>query len=458
VKVDRDIETVLGAWLAPGPTELPDRLFRDVLDRIEQEPQRVAWTHTRSRTMLSMLKLPVAAGVVALVLWLAIFPSTRPDPAVLQAPTLSEPPTPSPSASTPSPSATRQPVPLSLRHQWLGPPKVVASLVSNASVGFWAIQGDRLTIGYGGTFLEADVHGDGPDRLRMVSRGEGPCASGAEGTYRWELTSGGTRLRLEPLNEACPPRAGFLEGDWWKGSCEITGRACMGRLEAGSYVAGAFDPRGGPDDPPLARSGAFGFTVPDGWAHDEENISSYELTTEAGYQRLVSRAEGADVIFLAAQPVALAPFEDSRCVPRMDTSVERRTVAAFSDWLTANRYLVAGDPMPITIDGHDGVVIDVDIDPTTAPVSPCFANAPGVSLFANGAAFDAGGAWFDDVVYGDHWHFGIGAAETDPIRLVLLDLDGDPLVIVLDTANPADMPAFIEQAMPIVESFTFPTP
>jgi hypothetical protein len=224
-------------------------------------------------------------------------------------------------------------------------------------------------------------------------------------------------------------------------------------------VAGVFDPRGGPQDPPLARSGAFGFTVPEGWANDEENLSSYELTTEAGYRELVSRSgTGSDVIFIAAQPVALAPYEDDGCVPRMDTELERRTVTSFSDWLATRPYLVAGDPEPITIDGHAGLVIDVDIDPAAAPVSPYFENAPGAPLFANGPAFDADGVRFDDMVYGDHWLIGIGAADSDPIRLILIDVDGDALIVALDTADPDDMPAFIEQAMPIVESFTFPTP
>ena len=37
---ERDIERVLEAWLEPGPSEMPDRVFEAVLDRIEREPQR----------------------------------------------------------------------------------------------------------------------------------------------------------------------------------------------------------------------------------------------------------------------------------------------------------------------------------------------------------------------------------------------------------------------------------
>ena len=52
---ERDIERVLEAWLEPGPSVMPDRVFDAVLDRIEREPQRrgsgelAAYDQTASR-------------------------------------------------------------------------------------------------------------------------------------------------------------------------------------------------------------------------------------------------------------------------------------------------------------------------------------------------------------------------------------------------------------------------
>ena len=40
MRSDRDLEKVLDAWLAPGPTEMPDRLFFAVLGRVEEASAR----------------------------------------------------------------------------------------------------------------------------------------------------------------------------------------------------------------------------------------------------------------------------------------------------------------------------------------------------------------------------------------------------------------------------------
>jgi hypothetical protein len=328
-------------------------------------------------------------------------------------------------------------------------------------MSWWSITGTgTLDIGYGGTFLSSQVVADGPDRLRITSPlGDAalPCHSEAVGTYRWQLAMGGTRLEMQVLEDTCAPRAAFLAGTWSKGSCEIASRACMGLLEAGRYETGAFDPRGGPEDPPLARMGAFSFEVPDGWASAEENLSSYELTTAEGYSELVSRGRSgaADAIRIAAQPVALQPYRDPDCAIAMDGDAERATVG-LADWLRGHPGLVVAGQSDVTIDGHPGIVLDLDIAPASGSLESCLEGVPLVPLFANGAAFGPDGAWFDDMVYGDHWVAEIGGGPTDPVRVILLDLDGDPLVILIDSFAPADQAAFVGRAMPVVESFEFP--
>jgi hypothetical protein len=261
---------------------------------------------------------------------------------------------------------------------------------------------------------------------------------------------------LQAVDDQCAPRAAFLAGEWSKGSCEITGRACMGLLEAGRYEAGVFDPRGGPDDPPLAIMGAFAFEVPEGWAVAAENLSSYELTTADGFASvLVGRSEGQDNIRIMAQPVAVLPYEAPECAWRLDPGAER-SVDGLADWLTSNTLLAVSEADPVTIDGHPARVFDVDLRTPDVPGSACF-GMPVLPLFANGAAFGPDGTWFADMVYGDHWLAEIGGGPTDPVRIILVDLDGDPTVILFDAAAPDDQAAFVEQAMPVVESFEFPT-
>ena len=58
------------------------------------------------------------------------------------------------------------------------------------------------------------------------------------------------------------------------------------------------------------------------------------------------------------------------------------------------------------------------------------------------------------------WDFGPGGicedCLSDPQRIILLDLDGQPLVILVDSEKPEDQAAFVERAMPIIESLRFP--
>jgi len=104
---DRDIERVLDHWFTERPTQVADRVFDGVADRIARQPQhpawRVSWRDSHVNTYFKPL-LAVAAIVVVAVAGFAIL---RPSSAGFGGPGATESPplTPSPSVS---PSAAIQ--------------------------------------------------------------------------------------------------------------------------------------------------------------------------------------------------------------------------------------------------------------------------------------------------------------------------------------------------------------
>ena len=73
---ERDIERLLDTWLSDGPTDVPDRVFDLVADRIARQPQRPAWRFRIRRfpTMSTPIKLvAVGAALLAVLLGGAAF-------------------------------------------------------------------------------------------------------------------------------------------------------------------------------------------------------------------------------------------------------------------------------------------------------------------------------------------------------------------------------------------------
>ena len=109
----RDIGRVLDTWLAPGPTEAPDRILDVLADRIEHVPQR---RHPRANERFHTMTPPIlklaAAAAVLFTIGLTIGPLVNPNPQVAASP--------SPAASQ---APTPTPVPEALRSTWIsGPP------------------------------------------------------------------------------------------------------------------------------------------------------------------------------------------------------------------------------------------------------------------------------------------------------------------------------------------------
>jgi hypothetical protein len=241
--------------------------------------------------------------------------------------------------------------------------------------------------------------------------------------------------------------------------CQVLGTSCSGASAAGRHASTIFDPRSPADAPAVASPGSFSYEVPDGWANAEDWLSAVRLMPDEDYEAKV-RFTGApvDQISVLARPVAaIAAAPD--CEPVATTSADA-TIEDLATWLTGHPDLTASEPTRVTIDGHDGLVLDIDM--ADDPLRDClesFGGTPGVPLFGNAAAFDGDGRFESDWRVGT-WELGTGfvcsTCTSDPLRVTLLDVDGRPILIVIDAADPADQAAFLEQAMPIVQSFEFP--
>lgn len=98
---ERDIERILGHWLADGPTEVPDRVMDVFADRIARQPQRPAWRQTwRDANMHTSLRAAAVLAAVVILAFGAVYLWGSPSDSNIGGP-----------AATPSPSPTASPTP-----------------------------------------------------------------------------------------------------------------------------------------------------------------------------------------------------------------------------------------------------------------------------------------------------------------------------------------------------------
>jgi hypothetical protein len=53
----------------------------------------------------------------------------------------------------------------------------------------------------------------------------------------------------------------------------------------------------------------------------------------------------------------------------------------------------------------------------------------------------------------DDWHWAVAAGDRQ--RLIVFEVDGQAVVIAIDTEDPATLESFADEAMPIIETFQF---
>ena len=452
---DPDIERILESWLAPGASEMPDRLFDAVLERARRQPQRhrrrTLW---RSTTMTPAFRF-AAAAALALAIGLGTAPLWLPPASNVGS---NDSPGPSPSSvagsvMTDIPAAFQDaywagsylPDPLADTGDFEVALSVSRSLVARLADPSLTLESD------------AGVTPDGRLRVETTSPNSG-CTTGDVGLYAWSVTDGprtpGTRLTIEPGTDDCAARAATLPNTYAPHHCSGGGDDCLGRIPAGNGESVYFEPRGpGGRSAYRTRLGALTFEVPEGWAYassrDTEMSGAFTLMPDAAYASgQASQGPAPDQVSVWARPAALRSDADL-CNPVVDTGVGR-TVDDLVAWLVSHPALTSSEPQPITIGDYVGKMVDIDIAPTwTATCAEVKDAGPFVPLLTDPN-------WDNDPYW---WGSGGTPGSTlDPMRLIFLDIgNGDTVAISIDSQDPAGLPALIDQAMPIVESFRFPS-
>jgi hypothetical protein len=446
---ERDFDRLARAWLEPGPDEAPDRAIAAVLLAVETTPQvrpRFRWPIRRSINMNRYVLAASAATVLVVVIGGGILINRPTD----RTGTVAATPSPTASASAtptaPASEALGEPVPASLIARWMGGSRPTAGIdpASGSSLAFTSsgfsmtppAQTNNPLLGA----VAASV-GDTTIRLTTTSSREGRCAIGDTGTYTWSLSPSGRTLTIAAVADDCAARLGAVPGTWSKMACKDPNDSCLGDLEVGAHESQFFAPRVDPGVVAAPEFGALTYTVPDGWANRADWPTAFGLTPSSDYVNEPASGPPPDTyhgIYLFTQPAASNQTAD--CNGEVVTTTGR-TVKDLVAWVQSRPSLIVSDAASVTIDGHDGQMIDVRLDPSSTGTCPDVSGPISVYLTDSGSA-------------ADDWTWGSQAGEQQ--RLIFLDLgDGDVVLIGIDSSEPDRYDELVAQAMPIIESFTF---
>ena len=117
-----------------------------------------------------------------------------------------------------------------------------------------------------------------------------------------------------------------------------------------------------------------------------------------------------------------------------------RSVDELISFLQARPGIATSGLADITIDGHAGKVIDLHLQ--ASYTGRCDGPAPAQDYFASTLGADFAFYW-------------VGLTGTQRTRLILLDLGAGDVVGIAIEAGPKTWDAMLQDAMPIIQSFTF---
>jgi hypothetical protein len=433
MKRDGSIDRTLEAWFLDGPNEMPERVFDAVFERVEREPQRrLLRLKLRFFDMTPTVRWIVAGAAAILIagVGFAAVGASRSNVPGGPAATAS----PAPSASAKSDSAA---VPDELRHAFLGTFRSEPAAPTGQDRSILEFSGRSFS--YDGNLLRSTASAPAADQVEVVSiNSVGGCAVGDAGIYRWSAAQGGSKVEFTLVRDDCAARAAVIPGDWLRSACRTSNNFCLGSLEPGDYASYFIDPllAGGSSWKP--RFEAITYSVPAGWANSGDWPSTYTLMRQSAYATFDPSKCGIDCpdsITVLAHPVAAR--QNDKCESKAEPGVDA-TAAGLLDWMTAHPGLVTSSRRPVTISGRAGTSVEISLAPTwtgTCPETP----APFVGVPLLTAV--------------DDWHWAVAAGDRQ--RLIVFEVDGQAVVIAIDTEDPATLESFADEAMPIIETFQF---
>ncbi|HJP72464.1 MAG TPA: hypothetical protein VJ975_12165 [Candidatus Limnocylindria bacterium] len=417
-----------------GSTVMPDSVRQRVRDAVDQTPQ--------SRPMPGLARFPhmnlytriglAAAAVVAAAL-IGINVFNKPNVG---------PPT---ETSSPAASGAELPageIPPVLRTVFLGPSKDLPETGApdrgdiDLSDGFLAYSADANSpILYAAVAVTDEM-------IELTTTIAGVCDEGDVGNYQWALSRGDSVLTIAEGTDDCALRAELMPGEYLRSNCRATAFTCLGNLEAGTWESHWFEPR--PEDATYhVRHGAMRFTVPDGWAAFGDDANGYGLTPQSEYASFEISGRGCydcpgdkDAISILGKPgAAMLDCSEDSTVPGVGFGAQDLV-----DWLRQHPGLDTTEPEPRTINGLSAV--SLYIEARTDWTGTCDETNPfvAVPIFYR--------------VGGYHWALNVG----ERYYVTLIDLgDGNTVAVMVDTADDADLEAFVDETRPIVDSLEFPS-
>jgi len=356
-------------------------------------------------------------------------------------------PSQSPNAPSPSPSfSATSSVGLDLRGDWLGAHHDIQALDTEAGAHL-AITAAALAITQSNHWpnavfsLTAGTTSDGKLELRGPGApGDAGCGDARPGTYDVALSPSGETLTITALADDCAGRSRAVAGTWWRSDCK--NGPCYGNIDPGTYGTEYFLPGMQVAADWAPTYGALGFTTTTAWAVAADGPNRVHLVRQDVFARWTAdgppEGDGAGILVFA-QPVVM---KNPRTCPSEATVDEAagRSVAELIAALEANPDIETSGLAGITVGGRSGKVVDLRLSPS-ATVS-CWGSTPAQEFLMSPLALD-----FD-------W-YSLGLTGSQRTRLILLDLGPSSVLGVAIQASESGWDAMLDEATPIVDSFTF---
>jgi class 3 adenylate cyclase/tRNA A-37 threonylcarbamoyl transferase component Bud32 len=273
-------------------------------------------------------------------------------------------------------------------------PRKVAGTTGIQGAPTWSPDGTRLAYAAGGRLYT--IKADGTERTAIVTD---PSVAVCWAT--WGRTPAG--VLPSPV---VPPASGTTP------SAQPFHR---GQLAPGTYVTDVFVPR-------------MQFRVDAGWRALGNYVDGLALGRPEFSQNEIDVGR-VQVVF------------DSPCITG-STSTIGPTAREFFDFIKKNPYLQTGDPRPVIVGGHTGLMIDVVV-----------ARTPSQKDCPDEPEHMLGRVWLFQIGETSYW-FG----DKNHVRIVSVDVGGGPAVTFVYGGDAAGADKFITLSQAIVDSLTFPTP